>query len=402
MSDEQSYSQKKGHGFDRVPLVCLVGAGLMGASIAVALASAGFAVKLKEIDENALSKGLKTIDELLKRMVDKGLSQIEAEKRHSLIEPVKSFEDLGDAEFAIEAVTEAIEVKRKVFEQLDKHCQPNCILASNTSSLSISQIASFTGRAEKVIGLHFFNPAHIMRLVEVIPGIRTAKTTVDAAITFGEKLGKLAIRVDECPSFLVNRLLACYLNEALWMVQGKRATVEVIDAAACKLLMPLGPLALRVARFNFGEYGERFEPPPILEKMVQSNMLGRKTFAGFYNYDLQTRKSTGINPEFLRLLDSVNADEVGTITEEEAIQLFLPMINEAFLVLQEKICAANDLDPALKAGLGMRKGPLEFAFELGLPTCLKEIERLFELYGERFRPAPLLKRYVFAKMTSLN
>lgn len=397
---------------ENVPTVSVVGAGLMGASIAVALASSGIPVKVKEIDDAALANGMKNIDGLFKRMIDKGLSLEDAANRTSLIEAVHSYEELNHVDFVIEAVHESLAVKSKVFEQLDAVCDKECILASNTSSLSITQIASFTNRPERVIGMHFFNPAHVMKLVEVIPGVRTSNATVHIAIALGIRLGKLAVKVEECPSFLVNRLLSRYLNEALWLTQEKKATVEEIDEAACRLLMPLGPLALRdmngldiglaVARFNFQEYGERFRPPPILEKMVEANMLGRKTLAGFYTYDGKTRKATSVNPEFLGLLNSINPDKVGRITESDSLRLFLPMINEAFIALQEKICWPDDLDPALKAGLGMRKGPLEFAFEIGLANCLKQIEHCFEQYGERFRPAQLLKRFVWAGKTSLS
>lgn len=392
--------------------IAVVGAGLMGSSIAVALALAGYTVKLKETDDAALIQGLKNIEEWFSKLVKKGMPEDKAEQDRLRIESVASFDSFREAAFAIEAVSESLEVKRKVFEQLDEHCPDDCILATNTSSLSITQLASYTGRADKVIGLHFFNPAHIMKLVEVIPGVRTSSDTVKRAIEFGTSLGKLAIKVDECPSFLVNRLLARYMNEALWLAQDKTASIEAIDAAAAELLTPMGPFALRdmngldiglaVARFNFKEYGERFKPPAILEKMVEANMLGRKTLAGFYSYDRQTRKQTGVNPDFLRLLDSINARPVGHIANEDTCRLFLPMINEAFVTLQEKICAPEDLDPALKAGLGMRKGPLEFAFELGLPNCLKQLEDLFERHGERFRPAPLLKRFVWAGKTSLH
>jgi 3-hydroxyacyl-CoA dehydrogenase len=136
--------------------------------------------------------------------------------------------------------------------------------------------------------------------------------------------------------------------------------------------------------------------------MVKAKMLGRKTYAGFYKYDPKSNKATGVNPDFLKLLDSINGQDVGQYRDADPLQLFLPMINEAFIVLQEKICQPADLDPALKAGLAMRKGPLQFAFELGLPACLEKLERLFQLYGERFRPAPLLKRFVWAGKTSLD
>ncbi|MGH9548165.1 MAG: 3-hydroxyacyl-CoA dehydrogenase family protein, partial [Terriglobales bacterium] len=181
--------------------------------------------------------------------------------------------------------------------------------------------------------------------------------------------------------------------------------------AATDFAMPIGPLALRdmngsdvglsVARFNFQEYGERFMPPPILEEMVRRNLLGQKTREGFYKYDESTRKRAGTNPRLAEILVSL----AGSRADAPAFQperLFLPMINEAFLALQEKVCDPDDLDPALMSGLGMRRGPLAIASEIGLPECLKKIEDLNKIYGERFRPAPLLKRYVWAKRTTVG
>jgi len=395
-----------------VKSIGLVGAGTMGASIATALALAGFTVKLKEVDDTALQRGLRNIEDLFKKMVAKGLPEKEALNQCHLIESTRSYAELQDAEIVIEAVVEDITEKRSVFEELDRYCLKECILASNTSSLSITQLASFTQRADRVVGLHFFNPAHIMKLVEVVPGLCTSDETVQRAIAFGTKLNKLAIRVDDCPSFLINRLLSRYLTEAIWLLQGKKASVESIDDAARKLLMPIGPFALRdmngldvglaVARLNFREYGERFRPPALLERMVEEKMLGRKTSAGFYTYDRESRRADGVNPEVLKLLDLNGSDELPHTTAEDSMRLFLPMINEAFIALQEKICALEDVDTACRAGLGMREGPLQFAFRIGLPKCLEQLERLYEQEGERFRPAPLLKRFVWAGRTSLT
>jgi 3-hydroxyacyl-CoA dehydrogenase/enoyl-CoA hydratase/3-hydroxybutyryl-CoA epimerase len=247
-------------------------------------------------------------------------------------------------------------------------------------------------------------------LVEIIPGLDTSTETVNRSIEFGQSLDKLAVRVEECASFLVNRLLARYMSEALWCLQEGLATAEEIDKAACDYVMPIGPLALRdmngadvglsVAKYNYEEYGERFAPPPILEEMVKNKLLGKKTLTGFYLYDSETRKRIGPNPKLDELLLPLK-----TPTSEKTFdveRLFLPMINEAFLVLQEKVCAIEDLDPALKAGLGMRKGPLELASEMGLSKCLAKLEQLQSVYPERFRPAPLLKRFVWANRTSVS
>lgn len=389
--------------------VGIVGAGTMGASIAVALIGRGYSVVLKDVDDQAVASGMGRIDRLLDSRVKKGLPVQEAEAMRTLVQPATDYSAFPDLDLVIEAVAEKIEVKKAVFEQLDDSCNIHAILATNTSSLPITQIAAFTRRPDKVVGLHFFNPAHLMKLVEVIPGLDTSPTTVRTVLEFGQKLGKFAVRVEECASFLVNRLLGRYMNEALWCLQDG-TSLEEIDKAACDFAAPVGPLALRdmngadiglaVARFNFQEYGERFRPPQILERMVEQNLLGQKTGGGFYTYDPETKKRSGPNPKVQELLTELKAgsENGGSFSPE---RLFLPMINESFLVLQEKVCEADDLDPALMAGLGLKKGPLAMASEIGLSQCLKEIESLFASKGERFRPAPLLKRYVWANRSAV-
>jgi len=375
----------------------------MGSSIAVCIAKKNIQVFLKEINIEALETGMENIERTLNGLAKRGLSSDECNAIKKRIVPVTSFKELQDADLAIEVVPEDLAIKKTVLGAIDRSCKPDCVIASNTSSFSITQLGSFTKRADKVIGMHFFNPAHVMELVEVVPGLLTSNETVSAAITFGENLGKLAVRVEECASFLVNRLLGRYVNEAVFCLQSGLATVEEIDEAACQLLMPIGPLALRdmngldvglsVAQFNYQEYGERFHPPELLINMVAKKQLGRKVLSGFYTYDAETRKKLGVNPDLPTSSKELRFD---------ARRLFLPMINEAFLVLQEKICAPNMIDPALKAGLNMRKGPLEYASEVGFEVCLNEIEELFRSVGERFRPAPLLKRYVWAGKTSIS
>jgi 3-hydroxyacyl-CoA dehydrogenase len=390
----------------------LVGAGTMGSSIAVCLAASGFDVTLLDTDKGALEAGLRNIDRILAGLVKRGLTEAESEMNKKRIRPTDRFADLSGADLTIEAVPEVLSIKEQVFSELDRQCKKDCILASNTSSLSITQLASFTKRPELVVGLHFFNPAHIMQLVEVVPGLRTAASTTEDALAFGRRLNKLAVRVEECASFLVNRLLGRYTNEALWSLQDGSAQIEEIDQAACQLLMPVGPLTLRdmngmevglsVAEFNFREYGERYRPAPLLKELVNRNLLGKKTGKGFYLYEDESRKKLGVNPEIQKIVESLSKENDRPAIPFEPMRLFLPMINEAFLALQERVCAPDDLDPALKAGLNMRKGPLEFAFEIGLPDCLSQIESLFDAFGERFRPAPLMKRFVWAGKNSLH
>ncbi len=389
-----------------VEKVAVVGAGTMGSSIAVAMIGSGYPVVLKDVNEEFLQSGLQRINKFLESRVKKGLSPEDAERQKSLITTTVDFADFKDVDLVIEAVSENIDIKRSVFEELEKHCRRDAILGSNTSSLSITRIGAFTSSPERVIGLHFFNPAHLMKLVEVIPGLDTSEEMVAECIEFARSIGKLAVRVEECASFLVNRLLGRYMNESLWCLQ-EGMDIEAIDKAVCDYVMPVGPLALRdmngadiglaVAKFNYSEYGERFLPPPILQSMVDANLLGQKTGRGFYLYDPETRKRTTPNPAVCELSPARSAGvSSGAVPPVDAERLFLPMINEAFLVLQEKVCAPEDLDPALMAGLGMRKGPLALAADIGLENTLRKIESLFEQHGERFRPAPLLKRYVWS------
>ncbi len=299
-----------------VSKIGIVGAGNMGSSIAVAASALGVPVKLIDTSWAVLEDGLRRIDGFfgkLEHKAEEDKALLETLKlRRSLIKPVETYQDFSDVDFVIEAVNEDIQVKKAVLEKLDEICSADAIFASNTSSFSITQLASFTKRDKQVIGLHFFNPAHLMQLVEVIPGLNTDPEIVNFSLDFARRLGKMPVKVKDCASFLINRLLGRYMNEAIWVLQHGLADVTTIDEAACQLLMPIGPLQLRdmngldiglsVARVNYAEYGERFKPPPLLEKMVELNMLGKKSQAGFYTYDQESRKPVAVNPRLLTLL----------------------------------------------------------------------------------------------------
>lgn len=387
----------------QVRQTAVIGAGTMGASIAVAFISRDLPVLLKDTDPAALETGMGRIEKALQSQVKRGLSEEDAAKRKALVKAVLNYDDFGQVDLAVEAVLEKLEVKKAVFQDLEAACPAHAILASNTSSLPISAIAAFTKNPQRVLGLHFFNPAHIMKLVEVIPGLETDPDTLQAAMDFVSHLGKLPVQVDECPSFLVNRLLARYMNESLYCLQSGLAGVEEIDQAVVDYVMPIGPLALRdmngadiglaVATFNESEYGERFKVPSLLGKMVENKWLGQKTGKGFYLYD-DNKKRLGPNPDLVGILPKTEIEKIDPAALAE--RMFLPMINEAFIAVQEQVCRIEDLDPALIAGLGMRKGPLALAEQIGLPECLAKLSILFQRGEERFRPAPLLKRYVAA------
>ena len=283
----------------KIKKVCVLGAGIMGSGIAQAVAAAGFEVSVRDIEDRFIEKGLATIKSHLDRAVEK--EKIGAKEAKAIIGRISGTTDLknatAEADLVIEAVVENMRVKREVFAELDVICRADTILASNTSGLSITEIASVTNRPDKVLGVHFFNPAPVMELVELIRGYLTSDHTVATAKTFIEKLGKTAIEVKEAPGFAVNRILCPMINEAIFVYSEGIASVEDIDQAmALGANHPMGPLALAdlvgldtllaVLEGLHQELGEdKYRPAPLLRKMVRAGHLGRKSGKGFYHYN---------------------------------------------------------------------------------------------------------------------
>ena len=281
-----------------IKTVSVLGAGIMGSGIAQVVAAAGFTVTMRDIEESLVKKGLQTIRSHLDRAVEK--EKTEADEADAIMGRIKGTTDLKDAaaeaNLVIEAVVEDMRVKKEVFAELDTICKPNIILASNTSGLSITEIASATNRPDKVLGVHFFNPAPVMQLVELIRGYLTSDNTLVATKTFVEKLGKTAIEVKESPGFAVNRILCPMINEAIFIYSEGVATAEDIDQAmVLGANHPMGPLALAdlvgldtllaVLAGMHQELGEdKYRPAPLLRKMVRAGHLGRKSGKGFYSY----------------------------------------------------------------------------------------------------------------------
>jgi len=301
-------------------------------------------------------------------------------------------------------------IKQQVFKELNEVCPPDSILASNSSALSISEMASASGRPERVIGMHFFNPAHVMKLVEIIPGAETDQDTIDTVEQFTQELRKIPVIVQECPGFLVNRLLMPYLNEAVLALEQGAATAQEIDEAMGRggFGWPMGPFFLmdmlgidvcaHVGRYLYDHYGERLAEVHLFDTLVEMNRLGEKSGAGFYIYS--ATKAEPLESIVERLQAS---GQVETGTQFSVDRLIMPFLNEAALCAQEGIANVNDIDMACIAGIGMqinkdgdlvRMGPLEYMDEMGLDVVVGKMEALEKEFGSRFHPVDILYQKV--------
>jgi 3-hydroxyacyl-CoA dehydrogenase / enoyl-CoA hydratase / 3-hydroxybutyryl-CoA epimerase len=363
---------------------------------------------MKDITGDALALGLSHARGLFDAAVKRRkLHRREAARRTALIAPTLEYSGFRALDVVIEAVVERMDVKTQVLAEVEALVQPGCVLASNTSSLSITAMQNRLARPEDFCGMHFFNPVHRMPLIEVVRGEATADRAVAVVFALARRLGKIPIIVRDGPGFLVNRVLAPYLNEAGWLIVDG-ASVEEVDRVMSRFGMPMGPLRLldevgldvarHAGRTMHEAFGARLEPSPPLVALEATDLLGKKGGRGFYLYEGEKR--TGVNDALPELL--AGSLGVGREVGDDEIRdrLVLVMVNEAARVLEDGIAAsAGDVDLGMITGTGFppfRGGLLRYADDRGLPEVLERLEALHARYGARFEPAPLLRAHVSA------
>ncbi len=388
--------------------VAVVGAGTMGGGIAMSFANAGIPVTLKETDQAALDKGLNTIRKNYETSVKRGRFTPQfVEERLKLITATLSYDDFGKVDMVIEAVFEGMALKKQVFGELDRVCKPGAILASNTSTLNIDEIAGATKRPQSVIGTHFFSPANVMRLLEIVRGKASGKDVIATCMQLSKKIGKIGVLVGNCRGFVGNRMFGPYRREAQFLAE-EGASVEAVDAALYEYGMAMGPMAVGdLAGLDVGwrirkEFKHTEKPgvrQPIAEdKLCEMGRYGQKTGAGWYKYDENRRAIP--DPEVARLV-SQWAAEAGIkqhpISKEEIIdRCIYALVNEGARILDEGYALrAVDIDIIYINGYGFpayRGGPMWYADTVGLKKVYDRISEFHKRHGYWWEPAPLLKK----------
>lgn len=387
----------------------VIGGGTMGVGIALCFANAGVPVKLLEINEEALHRGLQRARDTYAASVKRGsLTEDAMEKRLKLVEGVTEYAALADVDVVVEAVFEEMGVKQQVFEQLDAVCKPGAILASNTSSLDLNAIAAFTKRPEDVVGLHFFSPANVMRLLEVVRGEKTSHEVLATAMAIGKKLKKVSVVVGVCDGFVGNRMVFQYGREAEFLLE-EGATPQQVDGALRNFGMAMGPFAMRdLSGLDIGQAIRKrqraalpahLDFPTVSDKLCAAGMLGQKTGAGYYRYEPGNRTPLE-NPELAPMLEAASREkgiERRELDEQYIVErCIFALVNEGAKILEEGIAQrSSDIDIIYLNGYGFppfRGGPMFYADSVGLDTVLARVKELHARCGDWWKPAPLLEK----------
>jgi 3-hydroxyacyl-CoA dehydrogenase/enoyl-CoA hydratase/3-hydroxybutyryl-CoA epimerase len=378
----------------------VLGAGLMGAGIAGVAADADVAVRMKDASHEAIGRGLGFVrgvwDERLRR---RSLTRLEVARRMDRIAPTVDYSGFRRTELVIEAVFEDLELKRRVLAETEAATREECVFASNTSSIPITEIAKGCRRPAQVLGMHFFSPVHKMPLLEIVTTRETALTAIATAVAFGRRVGKHVIVVRDGPGFYTSRALAAYMNEATWMLE-EGAAVEGLDRAMTGFGFPVGPVTLldeigidvgaKVAKVMHQHLGDRMSPPPAMERVLADGRLGRKAKKGFYTYDGGKKRVDGSVYALLPGGEARRPVETRDVQE----RLAFAFLNESVLCLQEGVLRSpRDGDVGAIFGLGFPAflgGPFRYLDHLGARFALETMEKLQGRHGARFSPAPML------------
>ena len=385
----------------------VIGAGTMGGGIAMNFANAGIPVSIMDVTQEAVDKGVARIKANYASTVSKGrLKQEEMDKRISLIKATTKLEDAKDADIVIEAVFERMDVKKDMFRKLDAVMKPGAILATNTSTLDVNEIAGVTKRPQDVIGTHFFSPANVMRLLEVVRGAKTAKDVLATTMKLGKTIKKVPVVSGVCDGFIGNRMVEKYGQQSLFLLD-EGCSPQQVDAAAYKWGMAMGPLAMGdMAGLDIGweirkrRYVERpnFVYSKVGDKVAELGRYGQKTGKGWYRYDLPNRTPIP-DPEVEKIIEQYrknNNIKTRSISDEEIVErLIFALVNEAAYILEEGIALrASDIDMVYLTGYGFpayRGGPMFYADTIGLKNVLNSIQKFQAGYqGAVWKPAPLL------------
>src|SRR6516162_653258 len=386
----------------------VIGAGTMGGGIAMVFANAGIRVLLKEMDQAALDRGLANIRKNYANSVSKGrLTQQFVDERLNFIQPTLSFDGFSAVDMVVEAVSEGMELKKQVFAELDRVCKPSAILASNTSTLNIDEIASSTSRPEFVIGTHFFSPANVMRLLEIVRGRASSKEVIATCMQLSKKLGKVGVLVGNCVSFVGNRMFGPYRREAQFLVE-EGASIEAVDKALFDFGMAMGPLATGdLAGLDVGwrirkEYRHLQDPnvrqPFAEDKLCELGRFGQKTSAGWYKYDERRRaESDPAVPALLKEWTEKAGIPQRVISSDEIVdRCIYAMVNEGARILEQGYALrATDIDIIFLYGYGFpshRGGPMWYADRVGLDKVYNRVCGFQRQSGAQWEPAPLLKQ----------
>jgi 3-hydroxyacyl-CoA dehydrogenase len=393
----------------RIERAAIIGAGTMGGGIAMSFASAGIPVTLIESRDEALQRGLATIRKNYATTVSKGkLAQAEADARLARIQPSLDLAATAEADLVIEAVFEDMAVKQELFGKLDNLCRPDAVLATNTSRLDVDEIAASTSRPSSVIGLHFFSPANVMRLVEVVRGRDTSPEVIATSMDVVRRIGKLPVLVGVCDGFVGNRMVAQYAREAEFLLE-EGATPEQVDGALQRFGLAMGRFAMAdLAGLDIGWAGRKrnaatrpahLRYSKVADRICELGRFGQKTGAGFYRYEPGSRKPLP-DPVVHELIEQ-SAREAGiarrTIGDDEIVERTIyALVNEGAKILEEGIAQrASDIDLIYVNGYGFpawRGGPMFYADTVGLQKVYARILDFEREHGEFWKPAPLLKR----------